>query len=192
MAHADWIIDLGPGAGHDGGRIVFEGTPGRPRRRTARPSPASTSPPTSAPDRGDPEQCSFSACTRWHGAISSGSDRGSPNQGSTLFSKRVMAQIRSPARVRTIEAGPVADAVGGAQVGAERRLTVGSRRHEVEPAARAEDAGAEAGHDVSALVFERHRRHRHEDVVGQQGHQRVEIGGLPRADELRHDRILGG
>jgi excinuclease UvrABC ATPase subunit len=29
MAHADWIIDLGPGAGHDGGRIVFEGTPAR-------------------------------------------------------------------------------------------------------------------------------------------------------------------
>jgi excinuclease UvrABC ATPase subunit len=28
MAHADWIIDLGPGAGRDGGRIVFEGTPG--------------------------------------------------------------------------------------------------------------------------------------------------------------------
>jgi excinuclease UvrABC ATPase subunit len=28
MAHAEWIIDLGPGAGHDGGRIVFEGTPG--------------------------------------------------------------------------------------------------------------------------------------------------------------------
>ena len=27
MAHADWVIDLGPGAGHDGGRIVFEGTP---------------------------------------------------------------------------------------------------------------------------------------------------------------------
>jgi excinuclease UvrABC ATPase subunit len=27
MAHADWIIDLGPGAGHDGGQIVFEGTP---------------------------------------------------------------------------------------------------------------------------------------------------------------------
>jgi excinuclease UvrABC ATPase subunit len=27
MAHADWIIDLGPGAGHDGGRIVYEGTP---------------------------------------------------------------------------------------------------------------------------------------------------------------------
>jgi excinuclease UvrABC ATPase subunit len=27
MAHADWIIDMGPGAGRDGGRIVFEGTP---------------------------------------------------------------------------------------------------------------------------------------------------------------------
>ncbi|MEZ5194726.1 MAG: ATP-binding cassette domain-containing protein [Nocardioides sp.] len=27
MAHADWIVDLGPGAGHDGGRMVFEGTP---------------------------------------------------------------------------------------------------------------------------------------------------------------------
>lgn len=27
MAHADWIIDIGPGAGHDGGRVAFEGTP---------------------------------------------------------------------------------------------------------------------------------------------------------------------
>jgi excinuclease UvrABC ATPase subunit len=27
MAHADWIIDLGPGAGHDGGAVTFEGTP---------------------------------------------------------------------------------------------------------------------------------------------------------------------
>jgi excinuclease UvrABC ATPase subunit len=27
MAHADWIIDLGPGAGQDGGRVVFTGTP---------------------------------------------------------------------------------------------------------------------------------------------------------------------
>ena len=27
MAHADWIIDLGPGAGHEGGQVVFEGTP---------------------------------------------------------------------------------------------------------------------------------------------------------------------
>jgi len=29
-------------------------------------------------------------------------------------------------------------------------------------------------------------------VVGQQGHRRIDIGGLPRADELRHDRVLGG
>jgi excinuclease UvrABC ATPase subunit len=28
MAHADWLIDMGPGAGHDGGRVVFTGTPG--------------------------------------------------------------------------------------------------------------------------------------------------------------------
>lgn len=27
MAHADWILDLGPGAGHEGGRVVFQGTP---------------------------------------------------------------------------------------------------------------------------------------------------------------------
>ena len=47
MAHADWIIDLGPGAGHDGGRIVFEGTPAD-LWPTARRSPASTSRPTSA------------------------------------------------------------------------------------------------------------------------------------------------
>ena len=37
MAHADWIIDLGPGAGHDGGPVVFEGTPVRPRRRPLHP-----------------------------------------------------------------------------------------------------------------------------------------------------------
>ena len=27
MAHADWVVDIGPGAGHDGGQVVFEGTP---------------------------------------------------------------------------------------------------------------------------------------------------------------------
>jgi hypothetical protein len=44
-----------------------------------------------------------------------------------------------------VEAGAVADAGGRAQVGAERRLAVDWRGHEVEPAARVEQAGAEAG-----------------------------------------------
>jgi NAD(P)-dependent dehydrogenase (short-subunit alcohol dehydrogenase family) len=78
----------------------------------------------------------------------------------------------------------------GAQVGAERRLTVGSRRHEVEPPARAEEAGAEAGHDVSPLVFERHRWHRDENVVREKGHERVEIGGPAMAAEEALTRVL--
>ena len=49
MAHADWIIDLGPGAGHDGGRVVFEGTPAD-LVAAAPPSPASTWRSTSAPE----------------------------------------------------------------------------------------------------------------------------------------------
>src|SRR6202044_2803162 len=47
MAHADWIIDLGPRAGHDGGRIVFEGTPADLVAARPPPPPPSTSPPTS-------------------------------------------------------------------------------------------------------------------------------------------------
>jgi hypothetical protein len=81
---------------------------------------------------------------------------------------------------------------GGAKVRPERGLTIGSRRHEVEPPARAEDAGAEAGHHVSALVFEGHRWHRGEHVVRQKGHESVEICRLPRADELCYERLLGG
>ena len=50
MAHADWIIDLGPGAGPRRRPDRLRGHPGRPGRRRAPPSPASTSPPTSAPD----------------------------------------------------------------------------------------------------------------------------------------------
>jgi AcrR family transcriptional regulator len=69
-----------------------------------------------------------------------------------------------------VQAGPVADAGRGAQVGAERGLAVGSRRHQVEPAARAEQAGTEAGHDLPALVLKGHRRHRDEHVAGQQDH----------------------
>jgi excinuclease UvrABC ATPase subunit len=53
MAHADWIIDVGPGAGHDG-RIMFEGNP---------PSAASTSRPTSAPDRSPSGTCPPSPST---------------------------------------------------------------------------------------------------------------------------------
>ncbi len=49
MAHADWIIDLGPGAGHDGGQVVFTGTPANWSRSQPH-SPAATSPTTSAPD----------------------------------------------------------------------------------------------------------------------------------------------
>ena len=55
-----------------------------------------------------------------------GSDRGSPNHGSTLFSNRTMAQIRSPVEGQDEQAGPVADAGWRAQIGAERRLAVGS------------------------------------------------------------------
>jgi len=58
----------------------------------------------------------------------------------------------------------MADAVGGAQVGSDRRLPIGSRPYEVKPPARAEDTGTEAGHEVSAFV--------------------------PRADKFGHDRIL--
>jgi dihydrofolate reductase len=47
----------------------------------------------------------------------------------------------------------VADAVEGAQVDSERRLAISSLRHKVEPAARAEQDGAESGHHVPALVF---------------------------------------
>ena len=89
------------------------------------------------------------------------------------------------------QAGPVADAVGAAHVGTEGGLAVGARRHQAVRAARAEQDGAEPGHGVPALVFQRYRRHRHEDVVRQQGHQRVHVGGLVRAGELRHDRVLG-
>src|SRR2546425_8957617 len=51
------------------------------------------------------------------------------------------------------KAGSMADAGGGAKVSHERRLTIGSRRHEVNPPARAEDAGEEAGHPRPALGF---------------------------------------
>jgi hypothetical protein len=88
-----------------------------------------------------------------------GSDRGNSNHGNTVFSKRVMAAIRSPLRVRTLETDTVAQTVRGAQVGSECRLTVRSRAHKIEPPARREDVGTEAGHEVSTFVFERYRWH---------------------------------
>src|SRR5271156_4366232 len=64
-----------------------------------------------------------------------------------------------------VEADPVADAGGATQVGPERRLTVRPCPHQVEPSTRVEEACAEAGHDVSSLISERHRRHRDESVL---------------------------
>ena len=62
-----------------------------------------------------------------------------------------MAQIRSPVRVRTNRQVPWRRQPR-AQIGTEHRLAVGSRRHEVNPPARAEEEFAEAGHGVPALV----------------------------------------
>ena len=87
---------------------------------------------------------------------------------------------------------PVPDTVRGMYVEPERWLTVRPGRHEVVLAAGAEQQGAEADHDVATLVLKRHRRHGHEDVVGQHGHEGVEVAGLVGADELRHERSLSG
>ena len=73
-------------------------------------------------------------------------------------------------------------ACGGAKVGPERRLTSRARRHEVVPPA-ADEAGEEAAHDVAALVLQRNWRHGDADIGGEQGDQRVDITGLPCANE---------
>ena len=85
----------------------------------------------------------------------------------------------------------MADAAGrGAKVGPERRLTIRPRRHEVvRPAAH--ETGAEAGHDVAAVVFEGNWWHGDADIGGEQGDQRVDIAGLPCANELCDERSLG-
>src|SRR3979490_309166 len=62
---------------------------------------------------------------------------------------------------------------GGAQVGAERQLTIPPRRHEVISRTAPEDAGVEAGHDVAALGFE-----------GDWGHGYADIGGVAREKGL--------
>src|SRR5215469_4334458 len=90
------------------------------------------------------------------------------------------------------QAGPMPDPVRGTQVGTKRRLAVGSRWDQLEPAARVEQAGEEVAGDFSALILERHWWHRNEDVIGQQSHQCVDVRGLIRADELGHNRMLAG
>ena len=86
----------------------------------------------------------------------------------------------------------MADAAGGVKVGPERQLTVRPCRHEVICPARAKDAGVEAGHHVAAVLFEGNRWHGHGDIGGEQRDQRVDIAGLVGADELCHQRLLGG
>ena len=63
------------------------------------------------------------------------------------------------------EAYAVTGPVGRAHVCTERWLPICSRRDEIKPSAGTEDAGAETGHRISALVLKGHWRHRHEDVV---------------------------
>src|SRR5262249_8958131 len=82
------------------------------------------------------------------------------------------------------ESGSVADAArGGAKIGAERRLTICLRRHKV-MRSMPEEAGQEAGRGVAAEVFEGNRRHRDAHIGGEQGHQPVDVTGLPCANEL--------
>src|SRR5262245_54958812 len=64
-----------------------------------------------------------------------------------------------------VQTDSVAYASRGAQIGSECRLTVGSSRHEGKPPACAKEAGAEADHDIAALVFEWHWWHRDEDIL---------------------------
>src|SRR6267142_1350032 len=83
------------------------------------------------------------------------------------------------------QAGAVADADGGgAQVGAERQLTIRPRRHEVISRTAPEDAGVEAVRDVAALVFEGYWWHRYADIGGEQRDKCFDIAGFVRADEL--------
>ncbi len=91
------------------------------------------------------------------------------------------------------EAGPVAGAGRGSNVGTKGKLTVGSHRwHEVVgPAALAKDAGVEAGHHVDAFVFERDWRHGNADILSEQGHETVYIAGFVGTNKLLHERPLG-
>ena len=108
--------------------------------------------------------------------------------GVRRLSKRVIALSRSPVRVRTMSPVP-----SGTRDPADKRRTPAGRwlgSAEVEPAAPRRRCWRRRRHDISALVLEGHRGHGHEDVVGQQGHQRLEIGRFVRPGEPRHDLVL--
>lgn len=91
-----------------------------------------------------------------------------------------------------VEASSVAGAVRGPEVGAEGRLAVGAGWDQVESAAGAEEGRAELADDFVALVLEGERRHGHEDVVGEERDEGVDVGGLPGLDEARDEGVLGG
>ena len=102
-----------------------------------------------------------------------------------------MAQIRSPLRSRTRSPVPCrtpSDAVR--TYSAKAGLAVRPRRHEVVGPARPDDGGAESGDGVAAGVLERHRRHRHRDVLGEQVDECRDVGGLVGTDEPRDERAL--
>ena len=199
MAHADWIIDLGPGAGHDGGRIVFEGTPANlvaiplhPHRRAPRGLRRHLTGGPRADARPQERPVVWRAYwMKTSTSLSAGerSRQTKPGQHAVLEAGHGADPVAGEGEHD--EASRMADTARGMYVEPDCRLTVRAGRHEVVAAASAEKEGAEAGHHVAALVFEGHRRHGHEDVVGQQGHQRVEIGRFVRADKLGHERSLG-
>ena len=85
----------------------------------------------------------------------------------------------------------MADAAdAGAKVSSERRLPIRPRRHEVVRSA-AHETGADASHDVAAVVFEGNGRHGHADIGGEQGDQRVDITRLSCVNERCEERTLG-
>ncbi len=109
MAHADWIIDLGPGAGHDGGRVVFEGHAGRSRRRPDHPhrrAPRRVRRGMTARGQRMPRKNVRTSPTRSSGTSMAAKwpPRSNSDQWTTLFSRSAMARIpKSPGKTATPE-----------------------------------------------------------------------------------------
>jgi hypothetical protein len=101
-----------------------------------------------------------------------------------------MVQIWSPARVRTYRQVPWLMPVGAAQVGPEGRLAVGSRRHEVEPAAGAEQVVQKRA-TTSRPWYSKGIGGIEMKTSSVSTATSVDIGGLPCADESGHERLLG-